>query len=125
MTEEKLPRVSVLARQQISQHIDRYWMTRLTPPEFKVVRLVFDRTFAWGNWHEEISIRELVRGRRSYTDGTGLSQRTVFRCLQSLKDRAVLLAEARAGCRTTYALALDWNDNEERPIKPIEIDWGG
>lgn len=107
----------------LSQHIDRHWMRHLSPAEYKVVRLIYDRTFAWGKWTEEISIREFVRGRLNHTNGTGLSESTVHRALQTLKSRGIIVGENRPGARSKYGLSPYWKGSDDYPIKALRIDW--
>lgn len=125
MDQKKFPRLGMTPRVHLSQHIDRHWMPHLSPPEYKVVRLIYDRTFAWGRWTEEISIREFRSGRRKYTNGTGLSESTVYRVLQTLKARGIIFGEAHPGVRSKYGLDPFWKGTDDHPIRFPNIDWDG
>ena len=93
--------------------MDRHWSARLSGAEYKIVCHIFDRTYAWGNVYEEISVREFVRGRNGYTAGTGLSERTVVRTIQSLMQKGVVFREEHPGAMCEYAIDITWRGPDE------------
>lgn len=97
---------STLDRIIFRQHIDRHWSRVLNGAEFKLVSHIFDRTYAWGNVTEQISIREFATGRTNYTAGTGLSKRTIYRAIASLSDRGFIGYDSERGFRSTYAVNM-------------------
>ena len=112
----------VMDRMKIRQHIDRRWMRLLSPAEFKVLVLIFDRTIAWGRSSERISMREFVDGRGNYTQGTGMSVRTIQRALRNLIEQRIVIAELRTGAPTLFTINLNWAGTDEIPVPTMQLD---
>lgn len=112
---------STLERLVLRQHIDRHWSRCLTPPEFKIVSHIYDRTIAWGRVIEEISIREFVSGRTNYTSGTGMSESTVHRAIISAEKKGAVGRQVNTGFRSYYGLMFRWIGPQENPFPAITL----
>lgn len=107
--------ITLLDRATARQYIDRNWMADLTRSQWKIVCHVFDRTLAWGRAECAISVTEFTDGSGTYTRGTGLSDRTVYRVLSQLVKLGVLRKTERPGRKTIYGLNLTWGTEPPAP----------
>jgi len=78
------PRITPPNYTQIPNTIFDYWMSRLTPPDFKVLMCICRKTFGWRKDSDLISISQIVRA-------TGLSRRAVFSSLNSLCLKKIII----------------------------------
>lgn len=61
-----------------------YWMSRLSPGEFKVLMGIARKTFGWNKQRDRISLRQL-------TELTGLHKSNVIKCCESLIELGLVI----------------------------------
>jgi hypothetical protein len=103
---------SVLFFRDLHRYISRYWKAHLTPAEFSIVDMVLDRTFGWGKLWEYISLNQFVHGvssrGKAFSNGTGMSKRTVQRAVRSLQVSQAIFSKKTKGDQSRFALNLLW-----------------
>ena len=88
------------------RHVVREWSGTLTPSQFKVALMVFDRTVMWGKGEEAIRMTHFITGvwnrnGACYHTGTGLTENTVRAAIKELEQLKVIIV-TRLDASTTY-----------------------
>lgn len=81
--------ISLLEKLHVYQTVSRVWRRHLTASEFTVMMFLIDRSVGWGKNYVRASHGNNLRGNEDYS-GVGVSERTYFRCLNSLAAKRMI-----------------------------------
>jgi len=99
----------------------RKWNSLLTPAEYSVAAMIFDRTLMWGKEWEKIPERHFLEGvqtkKGSVNDGISLSRPTLLRTLKSLISKGAVRMRSPSNCRVANEYALNMNYGVGEVIK--------
>ena len=104
----------------LHRYISRYWKCHMNASEYSTLDMIFDRTIGWGKLWEWISLQHFVTGiwneKQVYSDGTGLSKRTVQRAIMTLESKGMILKRDCFGQCSKFALNLLWKPPSMRYV---------
>lgn len=82
---------------------------RLSPPEFRTLMFIFDRTYCWRKREEKISYEHFLNGIEKgdivYAGKVGMSDKTLKRALRGLRVKGMVIKNRTAPTAVvTYAI---------------------
>jgi len=84
------------SQQAVINHIWNEWSPLLSPPEFKLVMFIYQRTFRFNKTAEKIAMSHFIYGVKDKNDviivaGLGISERQILRLIKSLEKKSVIM----------------------------------